>query len=122
LVLEGLAGTGGRTEEFSAALSSNRIFESVASNGKIIEGFSVEQLANAGKVLDRGELTKAGRALAKHGGREGSVFSKPIGNPAQINQQGQAILEKILNDPKKVIKRYCQMLCFRPISSSLKFL
>ena len=50
-------------------------------------------------------FTKAGRALAKHGGREGSVFSKPKGNVAQINEQGQKVLEEILNDPKnKILK------------------
>ena len=36
-------------------------------------------------------------------GREGSVFPKPIGTPKQINQQGQEILENILNHPNKKI-------------------
>ncbi len=54
-----------------------------------------------GKAIDRQGLTKTGRALAKHGGREPTVFFKPTGNPAQINFQGQQILEKILNHPNK---------------------
>jgi len=64
---------------------------------------ALKNLANAGKVHDRGGLTKAGRALAKHGGRESSVFPKPMGTPMQINLQGQDILEQILNHPQKTI-------------------
>lgn len=45
-----------------------------------------------------GGLSKAGRALAKHGGRAGSVFSRPTGNPKAINLQGQAALDDILNN------------------------
>ena len=72
-------------------------------SGILKESLDLEKLADAGKVFDRAGLTKAGRALAKHGGREGSVFPKPIGNPEQINKQGQEILEKILNKPNKKI-------------------
>lgn len=61
----------------------------------------ISELAEAGKASDRGELTKAGRALAKHGSRPGSVFPLPMGTPVQINEQGQAMLESILNDPNK---------------------
>ena len=45
------------------------------------------QLKEAGKILDRGGFTKAGRGLMKHGYRERSVFSKPMGNQTQINAQ-----------------------------------
>jgi len=62
---------------------------------------ALKNLAEAGKTPDKGGLTKAGRALAKHGGRKGSVFPKPTGTPMQINQQGQEILENILNHPNK---------------------
>ncbi len=51
------------------------------------------------------DFTKAGRALMKHGYREGSVFPKPIGNPAQINEHGQKILERIIAHPERVIVR-----------------
>jgi len=33
--------------------------------------------------------------------REGSVFPKPLGNPAQVNAHGQRILKSILNHPEK---------------------
>lgn len=62
-----------------------------------------EKLLEAGKVLDRGGLTKAGRGLMKHGYRPKTVFPKPIGNPAKINDHGQAILESILNHPEKKV-------------------
>lgn len=51
--------------------------------------------------MDRGGFTKAGRNLMKHGYREGSVFPKPLGNPAQVNAHGQRVLESILNHPEK---------------------
>ncbi len=49
-------------------------FPGVFSGGKI----NVKKLSNAGKVIDRGGFTKAGRNLMKHGYREGSVFPKPL--------------------------------------------
>jgi len=58
----------------------------------------MDALKGAGQAPDRGGLTRAGRALAKHGGREGSVFPRPTGSPADINQQGQAVLEDILGN------------------------
>ncbi len=39
----------------------------------------------------------------KHGYREGSIFPKPNGNPAQVNEQGQKMLESILNHPEKKV-------------------
>jgi len=61
-------------------------------------------LKEAGQELDKGGLTKAGRALQKHGDREGSVFPEVTGNVASKNQQGQKILEEILNSKNKEIK------------------
>ena len=58
---------------------------------------NIEKLTEAGKAIDRGGLTKAGRALMKHGHREDSVFPKPFGNVVQINEHGQQVLESILN-------------------------
>ena len=43
----------------------------------------------------------AGRALAKHGGRTGSVFPQATGNPSAINEQGQNVLEDILANVSK---------------------
>ena len=49
--------------------------------------------------MDRGGLTKSGRALDKHGNRPGSPFPKAWGTPEQKNIQGQFHLDDILTDP-----------------------
>ena len=54
--------------------------------------------------MDRGGLTKAGRALDKHGNRPGSAFPKATGSPASKNAQGQHHLDDILTDPKGCVK------------------
>ncbi len=59
----------------------------------------VNKLSKAGQVLDRGGLTKVGRALDKHGGRPGSVFPKATGNIVSKNAQGQYHLDDILTNP-----------------------
>jgi len=48
--------------------------------------------------LERGKRKRAGY-------REGSMFPKPLGNQTEINRQGQAILEEILNDPNNKVYR-----------------
>ncbi len=58
-------------------------------------------LLEAGKAADRAGFTVAGRALMKHGNRAGSVFPKPSGNPAAMNEHGQKILETILSHPER---------------------
>lgn len=40
----------------------------------------INKLSRAGQVLDRNYLTKAGRAIVKHGDRPGSVFPKVKGS------------------------------------------
>lgn len=67
---------------------------------------NANRFKEAGSVLDRRGFTKAGRGLMKHGYREGSAFPKPLGNPSQINRQGQMILEEILNDPKNKVYQF----------------
>lgn len=62
----------------------------------------VDRFAEAGKSIDRARFTKAGRGLTKHGYREDSAFPRPSGTPEQVNEQGQKILESILNDPEKI--------------------
>jgi len=66
------------------------------------------KLSDAGKRIDpadkSGKMTKAGRALQKHGDRTGSSFPKATGTPAAKNAQGQAVLENRLNDPAKTAK------------------
>ena len=60
---------------------------------------SLDELSRAAAAADRGGLTAAGRALQKHGGRSGSAFPAASGNPAQINQAGQSIVDDILMAP-----------------------
>jgi len=91
LALETLAQS---TETLGTMTSGTRILNQIPIN--------IDRLVAAGKEMDRGGLTKAGRGLAKHSGRDGSIFPKPLGNPVQINEQGQKILEMILNHPDGV--------------------
>ncbi len=65
---------------------------------------NAEELAKAGQQADKNGLTKAGRALQKHGDREGSVFPKSTGSASGRNQQGQEILESILSSDKQHVK------------------
>ena len=53
----------------------------------------------AATEVDRGDLTLAGRALQKHGNRDGSAFPSVQGNPAAINEQAQNAVNEILNNP-----------------------
>jgi len=62
-------------------------------------GRLVDELSRAAASVDRGGLTSAGRALQKHGEREGSAFPAPKGSPQSINQQGQHIIDDILTIP-----------------------
>jgi hypothetical protein len=94
----GGVGTGGGARSGSAASEPEPGPKPASPGGK-----SLDQLKDAGKAIDpadkSGQLTKAGRALQKHGSRPGSAFPKATGNPEAINAQGQAVLEGIMNDP-----------------------
>ncbi|ANS45000.1 VENN motif pre-toxin domain-containing protein [Serratia inhibens] len=69
--------------------------------------WSIDELSNGAKHIDpaskKGDLTLAGRALQKHGSREGSAFPTAKGNPSAINEQGQKIVDSILSDPNKSV-------------------
>ncbi len=71
---------------------------------------NVKRFSNLGRAADRASFTKAGRGLTKHGYREGSVFPKPVGNPSQVNQHGQKVLDNILNHPEKKVIQYTHKL------------
>jgi RHS repeat-associated protein len=60
---------------------------------------SLDALSAAAGAADRGGLTKAGRALAKHGGRAGSAFAHPGGSAASLNATAQNIVDDILTNP-----------------------
>ncbi|MCB1110660.1 MAG: hypothetical protein KDK64_06720, partial [Chlamydiia bacterium] len=105
----GLVGT---TNRIANVAKATGVATSIATAGTILtqpnspalpKEMSFEQLAEAGKVEDRGGLTRAGRGLQKHGGRPGSVFPNPSGSVSQINTQGQEVLEDILNNPNNEI-------------------
>ncbi|EDS99658.1 hypothetical protein BamIOP4010DRAFT_6825 [Burkholderia ambifaria IOP40-10] len=72
-----------------------------------IGGKNISDLSEAAKLPDQsdksGELSAAGRALQKHGGRADSAFPAAKGNPAAINDQGQQIVDSILNDPGRTV-------------------
>ncbi len=76
---------------------------SSAPSGNSIGGHSVSDLSAAGRAPDRNGLTVAGRSLQKHGDREGSAFPPSTGNPRQRNEQGQEVLDAILNDPQRQV-------------------
>ncbi len=61
--------------------------------------FNINTLSNAGSQLDRNGLTRAGRAIQKHGDRANSVFPRSSGSAAERNALGQQILDDILSDP-----------------------
>ncbi|MGL4590088.1 MAG: hypothetical protein ACRCUP_07615, partial [Mycoplasmatales bacterium] len=57
------------------------------------------KILNSTNSIDKGGLTRAGRALQKHGNRVGSVYPKPTGNESKLNGDGLEIVKKILNNP-----------------------
>lgn len=64
---------------------------------------NTEKLLQAGNAVDRAGFTKVGRGLMKHGYRQGGLFPKPTGNPAQINKKGENTLKAILHDPNRQV-------------------
>lgn len=74
----------------------------VGENGVLVHNadYNKQQLLEAGNQQDKGELTKAGRALDKHGNRAGSKFEKACGNDVAKNLQGNKVLDSILSDPE----------------------
>ena len=66
---------------------------------KKLEQFSKEDLLQAAGLPNRSELSKAGRALQKHGNRSSSVFPKVSGSPEDINRLARDVAEAILNTP-----------------------
>jgi RHS repeat-associated protein len=73
-------------------------------NGNLLETHQLNRkdLLDAGDVLDRNNLTKAGRALQKHGDRPGSVFPKV--SAKEYNEAGKEILDGILSSDNQLIK------------------
>jgi len=68
---------------------------------------NLDDLRKATFVPDRGGLlTRAGRALQKHGERTVTAFPKPKGNEAALNKTAQDIVDDILTHPSsKIVTR-----------------
>ena len=64
----------------------------------------LETGAKTDPAVKAGNFTVADRALQKHGSREGSVYPVAKGTPAQINKQGQKILDGIIKAPGASVK------------------
>lgn len=65
------------------------------------------RLSDAGRQPDSADTsgrTKAGRAGQKHGSRPGSAFPPVKGTPQDHNEQGQRIVDGILNDPGSTVE------------------
>jgi hypothetical protein len=66
-------------------------------------GFSNADLEASANAADRNGLTRAGRALQKHGDRGGSVFPRSTGGAEARNAQGIDQVNAILNDPNRTV-------------------
>lgn len=89
----------------------------------IARGSHLDLLSKSGQVLDRNGLTRAGRALDKHGGRPGSIFPKATGNSVNKNMQGQYHLDDILTHPQGSSKsnRFGGLDYYKPDGSGARF-
>jgi filamentous hemagglutinin len=67
-------------------------------------GFSRDKLNQAASAPNRNGLTDAGRALQKHGGREGSAYSYSSQKASILNQEAQSIVNEILNNPSTKVE------------------
>lgn len=65
---------------------------------------SKDRLNEAASASNRNGLTDAGRALQKHGGREGSAYSYSSQKASVLNQEAQNIVNEILNNPNTKIE------------------
>ncbi|WP_223822601.1 hemagglutinin repeat-containing protein [Candidatus Pantoea gossypiicola] len=112
----GAVGIGKTAVEATAAkaeaAAANAAKDIPSNVGKINAGkfgqIELTSLSKTGGNIDpaakSGNFTVAGRALQKHGSREGSVYPTAKGTPAQINEQGQKILDGIVKAPGASVK------------------
>ena len=86
----------------------------------IIDG--VHDLSKSAGAIDRNGLTVAGRALQKHGAREGSAFPSVSGHEA-LNKIGQRIVDSILKSPglRRDPNRYGGFDYFAPDGRGLRY-
>ena len=107
----------GKTAAEAAAAKAEAVAANAAKNispniGKINAGkfgqLELDSLTKTGASMDpaakSGNFTIAGRALQKHGSRDGSAYPAARGTPTQINEQGQKILDGIVKTPGASVK------------------
>ena len=78
--------------------------EENARNSSASTAPSKDRLNEAASASNRNGLTDAGRALQKHGGREGSAYSYSSQKASVLNQEAQSIVKEILNNPNTKIE------------------
>lgn len=78
--------------------------EENARNNRASTAPSKDRLNEAASASNRNGLTDAGRALQKHGGREGSAYSYSSQKASVLNQEAQNIVNEILNNPNTKIE------------------
>ncbi|MFP1928793.1 VENN motif pre-toxin domain-containing protein [Lonsdalea quercina] len=109
---DGVLDTGGNTTVTPIPDGPSKDDLAYLSTGKINAGkfgqLELDSLSKTGTNIDpaakSGNFTVAGRALQKHGSRDGSAYPSAKGTPAQINEQGQKILDGIINAPNASVK------------------
>ena len=55
------------------------------------------QLLKAANTVDKSGYTAVGRALTKHGNREGTAFPKAVGSRGNVNSKAENVLINIIN-------------------------
>lgn len=109
---DGAPSTAGNTTTTPIPDGPNKDNLAYLSSGNINAGkfgqLELDSLSKTGTSIDpaakSGNFTVAGRALQKHGSRDGSAYPSAKGTPAQINEQGQKILDGIINAPNASVK------------------
>ncbi|MDF1605812.1 hypothetical protein [Nocardioides sp. YIM 152315] len=93
----------GKLAKVTKVVDAFRNADRVAEATKVAETFGkfgASDIRTAAEVIDRNGLTRAGRALQKHSGRQGSVFGNmSSGTAVARNEQGMRVLDEILTDP-----------------------
>ena len=96
----------GETAGAGTAKAPTAISEAILSNNIKITQDEMIHVLDAANQLDRNKLTKAGRAIQKHGDRPGDIIEKVKGNAAVKNSEGIKLVKKILTDSKLEVKSY----------------
>ncbi len=104
--LESYRATQGEVDRMATAAEIGVEYNAAALGGGYLPAGRTAEAAfsAAGRAMDRNGLTKAGRAIQKHGDRAGSVFPKSTGSAAARNAMGQEVLDGIIYSTSRTIK------------------